>query len=553
MKTVQTFWSGSSAKDNPWAIAAGWLSPEYHWMSWTLSCLQTTKFHKQVDLITDDLGKEILVDVLKLPYTNVSASLEGKMNNYPPELWSLAKIYSYSIQQEPFIHLDGDVFLWQPIDEEMLRAGIAAQNLEVDLPYYRKSLTELKDHFSTVPAVLKELNEKDTEIYASNTGIFGGHDLRFITYYCDTAYAFIDENRGVLDKVNKANLNFIFEQCLLYYLAAEQKQPISYFMKEAVREPAYTDYARFIDIPAVKMIHTVGGYKKMSFTCDHLAKRLRKEYPDYYYKVINTCKQNNVLLKNTAYFFIDLNKEENKVEPEQADGFYKEDEPKAFCRTLAALNYLEVSKAYPGINLNAFAFAQDTIVKEMETIADDRKKEIVNEISTLETKTAELLQNVNDKLRIHALYKKDLINYVQTEELFLRNEDEILDTIVSVDDAVVLLELQLNWHYNSSHPSLQKFVASKFNEEAALRQVALVADPLKLSVNEIYLDPIDMLIVSICDGKISISDALEEIKQYFDPEELEDNPEAYTNLVLDAIKRLMFSNILCSKQRPDFS
>ena len=115
MKILQTFWTGPTGvnKENLLGIQAGWLSCEYHWMSWALSCLQAKSVFGSINLVTDKAGKEILVDLLQLPYTNVSTALQTTLDDYHPGLWALAKIYTYSIQTDPFLHLDGDVFLWQ--------------------------------------------------------------------------------------------------------------------------------------------------------------------------------------------------------------------------------------------------------------------------------------------------------------------------------------------------------------------------------------------------------------------------------------------------------
>ncbi len=60
----------------------GFLSPEFHWMSWCLSCLQIVKLYHSVTLYTNELGKEVLIDQLKLPYSNVVIT----ENTYPAKL-----------------------------------------------------------------------------------------------------------------------------------------------------------------------------------------------------------------------------------------------------------------------------------------------------------------------------------------------------------------------------------------------------------------------------------------------------------------------------------
>jgi hypothetical protein len=46
-----------------------------------------------------------------------------------PDFWNLGKILNYSLQEEPFIHLDNDLYLWSALPERLARAVIA-QNPE---------------------------------------------------------------------------------------------------------------------------------------------------------------------------------------------------------------------------------------------------------------------------------------------------------------------------------------------------------------------------------------------------------------------------------------
>mgnify|MGYP000084925178 FL=1 len=72
MKIVQTFWSGGA---NPLEKAYGWPLPEYNMMSWVLSCLSLRKYYDDVELYTDKLGYELLIEKLRLPYTYVHVGM----------------------------------------------------------------------------------------------------------------------------------------------------------------------------------------------------------------------------------------------------------------------------------------------------------------------------------------------------------------------------------------------------------------------------------------------------------------------------------------------
>ena len=122
MRIVQTFWT---AGQDPLKHAFGWLHPEYNLMSWTLSCLSLREHYDEVALYTDSEGKRILIDKLHLPYTEVNVIFD----DFPclPQHWALAKIKTYSLQTEPFLHVDGA--LWFIIGNYTAAASNVATGL----------------------------------------------------------------------------------------------------------------------------------------------------------------------------------------------------------------------------------------------------------------------------------------------------------------------------------------------------------------------------------------------------------------------------------------
>ena len=98
MKIVQSFWS--CHQTNLLEFSAGWISPEFNFMSWALSCLQLKQFYPEVTLYTDNTGAKMLIDVLQLPYDKLICDLDT-LNSYHPQLWALPKIHTYSKQEAP--------------------------------------------------------------------------------------------------------------------------------------------------------------------------------------------------------------------------------------------------------------------------------------------------------------------------------------------------------------------------------------------------------------------------------------------------------------------
>jgi len=204
MRIIQSLWSGKQTdllKHN-----AGWASPEYHLMSWALSCLQLTQFYDNVTLYTDSASAGMLIDKLKLPYAEVVCNLD-KLNKYDPGLWALAKIDTYQQQEKPFLHVDGDVFIWKAFDQNLLSGDLIAQNKEAATDYYEKIMLALETSLSYFPQEIIDDRNSNKLIYAFNAGILGGNDIPFFKEYTSKAFEFVERNAETLGKINLANFN----------------------------------------------------------------------------------------------------------------------------------------------------------------------------------------------------------------------------------------------------------------------------------------------------------------------------------------------------------
>ena len=149
-----------------------------HYLSWILSCNQLCKFYDDVTLVTDRAGYDMLIEKLRLPYTDVIVCLD-ELNKYNPNLWALAKIKAYSIMDEPFIHVDGDVFIWEGIEAPLQGNELIAQNREITTDYYRSMWKGIRPSLSYIPDALIAFDESRNNA-AYNMGIFGGSDIAFV-------------------------------------------------------------------------------------------------------------------------------------------------------------------------------------------------------------------------------------------------------------------------------------------------------------------------------------------------------------------------------------
>lgn len=282
MNYIQTFYpQGKPVLENGY----GWLRPEYNLMSWALSCLQLRKIYDHVDLYTDNMGKNILIDELGLPYNKVYTDF-NEYDQIDQHLWALPKIYTYSKQQNPFLHIDGDVYLFDKLPEKFNQSELIAQNMEYSSKYYLDTMVQLKRHFTYIPEVVKSDFNSDKSFLAVNAGILGGNDVIFFKNYTKEAYTYIKRNQKHLKEIDADKFNVFFEQHLFYALAHKACKKVSLLFKDLENSYGYTHLADFLEINnRVKYIHLLGNFKRDEDLCLQMAITLRNLYPEYYYRI----------------------------------------------------------------------------------------------------------------------------------------------------------------------------------------------------------------------------------------------------------------------------
>lgn len=291
MKIVQSLWSKPSLEkdliNNDSRSLGGWLKRKYYYMSWALSCLRLREYYSSVELVTDHYGKTLLIDRLKLPYSNVVVVL-NQLDHYSPYLWTIGKIYTYSIQKEPFIHVDNDVFIWAKFESELETAFIIAQNIEDNNLYYQGVLDTMVKDFVMPEAIRNHISSNLDNILVSNTGIVGGNRVDFFKRYAELAFEIINSNLTSLYKVNIGAFSIAVEQYLFYFLAQDENMSITYLINESINYESDARLLKFHEVPyKTKYIHPVSSFKKNTYICENVEARLKIEYPEYYYRIYN--------------------------------------------------------------------------------------------------------------------------------------------------------------------------------------------------------------------------------------------------------------------------
>ena len=281
MKIIQTFWSQNNPSIDI-SHKGGWLCNKANLACWTLSCLNAKAKYGHIELYTDSTGYELLINKLKLPYDKVHIVFDdGLIKHIPKELWAIAKLYTYTLQTEPFIHIDGDFIFWKKID---IDKNIVFQNREIELPFYEEFYHYLNQNIgSYTDSKFLDCVRSPYLGKACNLGIVGGNDIRFINRYANEVLDFVKKNLRTLKEFvpDAKSANCYLEQYYFYYFLYNEKVECSTIHIDLLSEQMK---GRFYDLPSEENTfnHFLGFAKKSEIVVDFVINRLHKYYPEYY-------------------------------------------------------------------------------------------------------------------------------------------------------------------------------------------------------------------------------------------------------------------------------
>ncbi len=532
MNFIQTLYV-NKAKD-PFKQRFGWAAPEYHLMSWALSCLQLHKIYKRVELYANSNAAKLLIDTLKLPYANVNVTHDNLI--FPNEnLWALPKIFTYSLQKDPFLHLDGDVFLFNQFPESLLKNELVAQNLEEATAYYLSTQKELINKLTYFPDCVKTDFNNALPIQAVNAGILGGTNIAFIQEYASLAFEYINRNVDHLPLINVDRFNVFFEQHLFYSLAKERNISIGLLFADIINDNEYKHLSEFHEVPCSKYyLHLLGHYKRDEYTCIQMAAKLRDLYPEYYYKIVSLFKKNDTPLSisflyqekhDTLDNFSSFMKNARET---YYNGVYKRE-----------LNNYDIDSVQNNNEVSDLTLLQ-RIINNYNEKSDSfmAKGELENDFKIF-SKNLHHFLNDSTKISSYWLYGRDLESTNWYCELF-GNDSGLRDKIVYRCDEINIIESEFDW---AGLLNKYKRVGVRYYENLELSSGhffnLLIPEVSNNGFSIFDLDELEKLILDHLSMPLSINVLLTEMQYYAEEDVVQCHLNTYNNLIITLLKQLV--------------
>lgn len=516
MKIVQTFWVNDKND-----LRAGWLSTKYHLMSWALSCCSSYKYHKSVHLISDTHSAELLKGQLQLPYTSVSTALDDFVSPYDANrLWVLKKLFAYAQPNEPFIHLDGDAYLFKPLSLRLQEASLVAQNVEENHPYYIDGLDQIEQYFKYIPDyLLSDINGKYSSV---NAGLIGGHNYLFHKEVFQEVNIFLENNQDNLLDIETFALNVIIEQLFFKKLADFQGINIEYILDHKVGYPYNYGLDRFWDLPnACDYIHVM-NYKQNPTICEQMAQRLYIENPDLYEKVV---KVSNELEATKVSMFI-----ENESKTLES----------YFYRTNLINQHIR-------LNFNLQIESLDTLTEQINTLPENPQNVILRDAFQYELEKYQFIQSL-PSVDNYVQYRKQ--QSMKVNEILSKYDAEILLSSVTFGEYVTLIESEWKWAEKNEFTGQDSAVDYSLNlqQEPSYFQVVLFGYPVSMTIKEQLSDTFTIMIIDalqqIESNVLTVQEILENVSQEIYSHNQTNTLEELKANILTKIRYLLYQGVL---------
>lgn len=263
-------------------MTGGFLDEQAYACSIILSIMLAKENIGCVEVYTDTVGKS-LIKSLDLPVDKIHVVYDDF--DYPHPLWVVSKLLTFSVQKEPFIHLDLDAYLWKPLPERMAGAALVAQSSEENWSSYKQGLRHLMTNAKWVPDFIKtHWNNHQEKVFALNAGAYGGADIETIQFVSKAALETINhpDNKPMFDELlkNTTNMGSVFwgfpiilEQYFMGVYCQQKNIDLRYVLSEE-EAPYFT--------------HLMAESKRNVENTVNLKNKVLERYPHNFFKFLDS-------------------------------------------------------------------------------------------------------------------------------------------------------------------------------------------------------------------------------------------------------------------------
>lgn len=269
MKAIHSFWS-KAYFNGRWGEES---KIAYDIYNFALSCHFANKVFKSTNLVTDEFDASLLRG---LPYKSISTELE-ELSHIDPRFWTAGKVHAIRIQEKPFIHLDGDVFLVDKGIRKRMEGQWDAivQMREMGSHYY----STYPDVFDNIRKVYKGIDDLNIFNFVYNNGIVGFKNVAFAEEYTTNYFDLVYELERVgLEFPADADPNIVVEQSLLTTMAEISNMHV----KELITTRDMQKYDLFGTATKIGFVHLWGNSKYQNHYIKKVQERLKSENPKLY-------------------------------------------------------------------------------------------------------------------------------------------------------------------------------------------------------------------------------------------------------------------------------
>jgi hypothetical protein len=195
-RAVMSLWTGPRRYLQPGGLAL-----------WSLSALHFSRRFRELALVTDGRGMELLVERLGLPFSDVELMPKTAPWTSLTNVWALGKLYAVAHEVKPFIHFDSDVLLTGALPHRVLTAQVC----------FERPVCHLCDPCETVYRNLTLPCVWTEAIIAGKRsqwgcGLMGGTDVVRVSTWAMSALRVAETNAELLKSRHGSKASIFLEQ-----------------------------------------------------------------------------------------------------------------------------------------------------------------------------------------------------------------------------------------------------------------------------------------------------------------------------------------------------